>query len=161
MAAQFFEPIANIFQTQRSQAAPACDRKPHTVPSTVCARVFAMRRAQSILVIIALLATPLALVARTDSPEESQCSRMCCLVRRGHSAKPHRCICGVPAQRLQCAMKPMPHTPDYGLNAPMAPTEPSSLVSLAALQTERGFVVSPAQPLPSGFSPVPFQPPRS
>jgi hypothetical protein len=120
-----------------------------------------MRRAQSILVIVALLATPLALLARTDSGEQTQCGHMCCVVRRGHSAKPRRCICGVPAQKLQCAMKSMPHTPDYGLNAPVAPTEPSSLVSLAVPQTKRGALVSIAQMTPSGFSRVPFLPPRS
>jgi hypothetical protein len=119
-----------------------------------------MRRAQSILVIVALMATPFALLARTASGEQAQCSRVCCVVRRGHSAKPRRCICGVPAQNLQCAMKSIPHTPDYGLNAPIAPTEPSPLVSLAAPETRRGAFVSIAKMIPSGFSSVPFEPPR-
>jgi hypothetical protein len=120
-----------------------------------------MRRAQSILVIVALMATPLALLARADSGEQTQCSRVCCVVRRGHSTKPRHCICGVPAQNLQCAMKPMPHTPDYGLNAPILPTEPSPLVLLAAPETKRGALVSIAEMIPSGFSSVPFEPPRS
>jgi hypothetical protein len=123
-----------------------------------------MRRAQSILVIVALLATPLALLARSDSGEQNQCSRMCCMIVRGvHSAKAkaRRCICGVPAQKLNCAMKPMLHTPDYGLNAPIAPTAPSALVSLAVPRaTRRAFVQQP-QPTFSGFSSVPFLPPRS
>jgi hypothetical protein len=122
-----------------------------------------MRRVQSILVVVALLATPLALLGRADSGEQSQCSRMCCLIRGAHSgkAKPRRCICGVQAQKLQCAMKPIPRTPDYGFNAPIAPTAPSPLVSLAAPPTKRAALVSIAQMIPSGFSPVPFQPPRS
>jgi hypothetical protein len=58
-------------------------------------------------------------------------------------------------------MKPMPHTPDYGLYAPIAPTAPSSLVSIAAPERSRDSFAVLAQLFPAGFSPVPFQPPRS
>jgi len=123
-----------------------------------------MRRASSILAIIALLATPLALLARSGPEQQSQCSRMCCLVQRGvHSAKakPRRCICGVPPQKLQCAMKPLPRTPDYGLNAPIAPTAAGSLAVLAAPKSTRLAVVRLAQSSTTGFSSAPFEPPRS
>jgi hypothetical protein len=123
-----------------------------------------MRRASSILAIVALLATPLALLARSGISQQSQCSRMCCMIQRGvHSAnaKPRRCICGVPAQKLQCAMKPLPRTPDYGLNAPVVPTAPASLVTLAVPKAGRLMLVALVEFPASGFSSVPFEPPRS
>src|SRR5271154_2148650 len=50
----------------------------------------AMRQFQAILVIVALLATPLALLARAVEPGMPDCNGMCCLPHGGHHHMPAR-----------------------------------------------------------------------
>lgn len=52
-------------------------------------------------------------------------------------------------------------TPDYGLNAPMAPTKPGHLASLPLPETSRPGVVYRALLTVTGFVPAPFNPPRA
>jgi len=122
-----------------------------------------MRRLHAILVILALLATPMALLARSDC-DQSACDCMCSLVYRSLSTRAKRrpMLCGQASTSLhRCAMNAKHHRPDYGLNTLMAPTAPHPLVALlvpAAAAPSYGSMVFPT---PSGHPPVPFQPPRS
>ncbi|HTW22249.1 MAG TPA: hypothetical protein VMD78_01525, partial [Candidatus Baltobacteraceae bacterium] len=75
-----------------------------------------MRRAHAILVILALLATPMALLARSDC-DQSACDCMCDLVNRSLAANARKAprLCGQAAGSMhQCAMNTKHHSPDYG-----------------------------------------------
>jgi len=125
-----------------------------------------MRRVHAILVIVALLATPMALLARADCGE-STCDCMCKMVQKSLAANAQRqraklCdVSGTSSEQPMCAMNSHHHPPDFGLNAMMAPTAPSLLVVLLVPDTARP--ISPRQNASSasGFLSAPFQPPRS
>jgi len=120
-----------------------------------------MRRAQSILVIVALLATPLALLARGVDGEASECNSMCCLPH-GHHAAQHsgmECQHGELGHVFECTMTSGHHT-DYGLNAPIVPTAPSAITSIATPDVNRGILVSFDERYAPGFLSAPYQPPR-
>jgi hypothetical protein len=122
-----------------------------------------MRRAHAILVILALLATPMALLARSDC-DRSGCDCMCDLVNRSLQAHAHRgsMLCGQAGTSIhQCAMNMKHHPPDYGLNTMMAPTAPHPVVSLLVPSVAAPFSAASAFLTIRGFLPVPFQPPRS
>jgi hypothetical protein len=90
----------------------------------------AMRRAQAILVIVALLSTPLALLARVNDPGMPDCNGMCCLPHSSHHHSPARtpppepqkddmaCHHGAAGQMMECSMNSGQHRMDYGLLAP-------------------------------------------
>ena len=133
----------------------------------------AMRRTQAILVIFALLATPLALLARASGMDSMACNGMCCLPHGPHHAMasntPQRaahegmsCEHGALADIVECTMKPGHQRVDYGLVSPLAPTRPSVLASIDALNPPRvaGFESRTETPS-AGFAANPFQPPRS
>ena len=134
-----------------------------------------MLRAQAVLMIIALLATPLA---RATDPSMANCDGMCCLPHGHHapqSAPGHHAIPVTPAKDASChhedapptsalnccAMHPRPHSFNYSLLDPIAPTKPSNLVSLPlppqTQSASSGVTVFPR----SGFLASPFQPPRA
>jgi hypothetical protein len=127
-----------------------------------------MRRAQAILAIVALLASPLALLAR-GSAGAASCDRMCCLPHgwlsgqlRTPTGQPEGMSChhGSAGHMMNCVMKSGDHRADYGLNAPLAPTTPSAIVSLTIprdlrLTISRRSIVSSA-----GYRSAPFEPPR-
>jgi hypothetical protein len=122
-----------------------------------------MRRVHAILVILALLATPMALLARSDC-NRSDCDCMCTLVNKTLLAHGHHAplLCGQAAGSLhQCAMHTKHHPPDYGLNTLMAPTAPLPVVSLAASVVAAPVFAPQMLSTPSGFLAAPFQPPRS
>jgi hypothetical protein len=122
-----------------------------------------MRRAHAILVILALLATPMALLARSDC-NQSACDCMCDLVNRTLLAHGHHApmLCGQAAGSLhQCAMNTKHHPPDYGLSTLMAPTAPLPITSLAASVTTEQTFAPQMLSAPSGFFAAPFEPPRS
>jgi hypothetical protein len=120
-----------------------------------------MRRVQSAIVIVALLAIPLALVARTGPCAQSQCSRMCDLILRSVQAQHMRCTCGMTAGGSQCPTNSSQKLPDYGLNAPMAPTMPSARITIAAPDSERRIVAFDSDPAIRGFRFELLQPPRA
>jgi hypothetical protein len=123
-----------------------------------------MRRIESAIVIVALLAIPIALPARTGPCAQSQCSRMCDLILRGVQAvesQHHRCICGMTGDGQQCATHSSQKLPDYGLNAPIAPTMPSARVTIAAPHSARGIIVRHARFAVSEFVSEFFEPPRA
>jgi len=133
-----------------------------------------MRRAQAILVMVALLSTPLALLARTAGTDSMNCNDgMCCLPHGTHHSMSHHrpqgpahegmsCEHGVASHIIECTMNADHHRMDYGFLSPIAPTKPSALASIAVLNLPRmtGFQ-SRAQRLSPGFLTNPFQPPRS
>jgi hypothetical protein len=122
-----------------------------------------MRRAHAILVILVLLATPMALLARSDC-EPSACDCMCSLVNRSLAAQAHRgsTLCGHAAgSPHQCAMNAKHHPPDFGLNTLMAPTAPLAVAAFAAPVATAQMFAPSALFAPSGFPAAPFEPPRA
>ncbi|MGA2900078.1 MAG: hypothetical protein ABSF40_07605 [Candidatus Acidiferrales bacterium] len=120
-----------------------------------------MRRAQAILVIVALLATPLALLARGVSSEASECSNMCCLPH-GHHAAQHKnmeCQHGGTGHLIECTMTSSHHTA-YGLIAPIVPTVPSAIAFLAIPDNGREILARFGELSTAGLVSVLFQPPR-
>ena len=120
-----------------------------------------MRRTQAILVIVALLATQLALLARGVSGEASECSSMCCL-SHGHHAAQHKdmdCQHGGMAHVFECAMTSGHHM-DYGLIAPIVPAVPSAVTSVATPDVQRRIFSQFHEVSATGPLSVPFQPPR-
>lgn len=113
--------------------------------------------------ILALLATPMALLARSDC-DQSACDCMCTLVNKTLLAHGHHAplLCGQAAGSLhQCAMHTKYHPPDYGLNTLMAPTAPLPVASLTASVVAVPVVAPQTLTAPSGFLAAPFEPPRS
>jgi len=115
-----------------------------------------MRRAKAILVIVALLAIPLALLARSGSCEQAQC--MCCLMHGAKAQHGKGMSCSHCAGK-KCGMGAA--IPDFGLNALMAPTAPAAVAALHAPGAQRRVVLSFAQSNVAGFTSIPFEPPRA
>ena len=134
----------------------------------------AMRRVQAILVIVALLATPLALLARADEPSMADCNGMCCLPHGGHYHLPARdtapasheeemsCRHGALGHMMECSMRSgQPHMA-YGLIAPFPPARTSVPAFIDQPRVSRlARSHFPAFNLSAGFLTGPFQPPRS
>jgi hypothetical protein len=123
-----------------------------------------MRRVHAIFVIVALLATPLALLARADCGETT-CDCMCSFVQRSLSSMARhdqgRMLCGqATGQKHICTMNAKHRSPDYGLNTLMAPTVPLSFAMLPPSGGTWHAFDRHAQFLPLGFLSEPFQPPR-
>jgi hypothetical protein len=139
-----------------------------------CGTLTAMRRAQAVLVIVALLATPLALLARAVDPGMPDCNGMCCLPHglyhhspaRNSSPAPQKhdmaCHHGAAEQMIKCSMKSGQPRMDYGLSAPFPPGRTSSLMFVDRPKVSR-FANSrfTSGDLSAGFLAGPFQPPRS
>jgi hypothetical protein len=133
-----------------------------------CVTVISMRRAQSILVVVALLATPLALLSRVYSDASADCGQFCCLPHASHLAQVHEgmpesmaCQHGTAGHMLICSMKSGHHHVDYGLNSPVDPTSVSSLIQIAPPVATRRDFASQANSTAFGLRPAPFEPPRS
>lgn len=116
-----------------------------------------MRRAEAIVVIVALLAVPLALLARGFSCDQKQC--MCCAMHGAKTQHGKGMSCSHCAGQ-KCAMDSAHSRMDYGFIAPMAPTAPAARVVLAAPEITRQAFVLYVPAVPAGFVGVPFQPPR-
>jgi hypothetical protein len=120
-----------------------------------------MRRAQAIFVIVAMLATPLALLARGVSSEASECSSMCCLPH-GHHAAQHKdmeCEHGATGHVFECSLTSSHHTA-YGMIAPIVPTVPSAIAFLAVPDNSREILAQFGELSAAGLVSVLFQPPR-
>jgi hypothetical protein len=120
-----------------------------------------MRRVQSAVIIVALLAIPLALVARTGPCAQSQCSRMCDLILRSVRMQHMHCTCGMTADGSQCPTNSSQKLPDYGLNAPIAPTIPPARVAVAAPGFTRRAIAREVESPAFGFHFELIQPPRA
>ena len=123
-----------------------------------------MRRAQALLVIVALLAAPLALLARSAAGSMSGCAGMCCPTHGTHTARVlhEKMLChhGEPGHVLKCTMTSGHHGVDYGLIVPVAPTAPSAIASVGIPDLSRAVTAQLHEAAASGFLSTPFQPPR-
>jgi hypothetical protein len=131
-----------------------------------------VKRAHAILVIVVLLAAPLALLARGMDGDSGECNRMCCLRHGSHSnPRPHAadnslsegmmCHRSPAVHNCECAMSPGPNSLDYGFLAPMAPTAPSAIMNTPKPEVTRKYFARLTEVTPSGFLAAPFEPPRS
>jgi hypothetical protein len=162
------EPVGIFYQAIGRVVVPICfaakavAKQPRPERNnSICGSLLAMRRVQSAIVIVALLAIPLALVARTGPCAQSQCSRMCDLILRSVRVQHMHCTCGMTADGSQCQKNSSQKLPDYGLNAPMAPTMPSARVALVAPSFTRRAVARELESPAFGFRSEPIQPPRA
>ena len=129
-----------------------------------------MRRVHAILAVLALLAAPLALLARAGACEKPCCEALCCAAKHSGGAKMAQdsgagtlCHRQVPANAADsCYWKSLcNHSLDYGFASPLPPTVLTHASSLAGPQP--GITFSSASEIltNSGFALAPFQPPRS
>lgn len=127
------------------------------------------RRAQALLVILALFATPMALLARAATPDS--CDGMCCMPHASHSSPMHHtapaasksdadCQHSELTCAMECSMKSGHTQFNFGLLAPIAPTKPSPLASIAPAQNSKPTFAAPHQIHLTDFASSPFQPPR-
>ena len=131
-----------------------------------------MRRAQAILLILTLFATPLALLARASAGMGTECNNLCCLPHGSHAAHSHMaradskqegmaCHRGDAGHASYCSMKSGHHAFDYGFLTPLAPTSPSAFVGLVVPAPSRATIAQSIDAVPSGLISPPFEPPRS
>src|ERR1700722_1756154 len=167
-----------------------------------------LRRAQALVLVLALLAAPIALYARSVAGDMSGCNGMCCIPEHHHAqhsmpasqpagiiaaaqiapstemechhhatpatksstTKAHQSAAHATAAASQmpshccefhCAMHPRPHTADFGLLAPVAPTKPSDLAAIRISIAATGAIPATAVVAHSGHQASPFQPPRA
>jgi hypothetical protein len=113
-----------------------------------------MRHAQSILVILALLALPLAPLAWGLSCEPASAPSFYCPMHLGHSAAGKPMICHCPGQSQQ-------RTPDFTWVAPIPPGTAAARIEIAGPQTARDNFLALSQTIVSGFRSAPFEPPRA
>jgi len=137
-----------------------------------CVTLSAVRRSQAILVIVALLAAPLALLARGMAGEMPGCTRACCLLHGPHSAhlpQPmtdsdgHGMACHHDGATRACHCLMRSHHPqmDFGFLAPIAPTHTSAIVRIAGPEFSRASFSQQVDISLPGFLSPPFQPPRN
>jgi len=112
-----------------------------------------MQRVKAMIVVVALLSVPLALLARGMACESSSCPMACCMLHGSHHGnQPMMC---------HCAGKSSSHVPDFGLIAPLPPTEPEAFADIAAPSSLRQPMHSQSELSLPGFVPVPFEPPKA
>ncbi|HVA71759.1 MAG TPA: hypothetical protein VNF02_01510 [Candidatus Limnocylindrales bacterium] len=123
-----------------------------------------MRRIQAVSVIVALLAVPLALVARGYACAPQNCTMMCCLSSGGHPAHAMNMDCqhsssGASACMMRCSSRGK--AVDYGLASPIAPTQLAEGFAIPALKVARLSLFPLRDMTSAGFTFEPFQPPRA
>jgi hypothetical protein len=116
-----------------------------------------MRRAHSVGLIIALLAVPLALMARGYACAPGECTMACCRGRMGQrmmcQGAGHRCTCW-----MMCACQ---KNLEYGLAVPLPPTQLSAPVKLPMPRMTRANFVPAILNFTNGYFLPPFEPPRA
>jgi hypothetical protein len=117
-----------------------------------------MRLAQVIVIVVALAATPLALLARGIACDNS--GAMCCMMHSQHSGKGMMCE-GSSGNMSQCPMRSGHRPLDFGFIAPIAPTYPMPITTLIVPGATRQPVASYGRHPVLGFLSAPFEPPRS
>jgi len=120
-----------------------------------------MRRIQAVSLLIALLAVPLALIARGYACVPQQCTMMCCLPHARADAH-MKMNCSGAGRAPACTMQCNSHkNVDYGLTAPLAPTQLAEGVALSAPKVSRLSFFLLRHMASSGFTFQPFKPPRA
>jgi hypothetical protein len=136
------------------------ERFPETNVRWHCAILIAigsiMRRAQALLVILALLATPLAVVAGLNSCEQVACP-LCAAIQHGKTMS-----CSCPMRHVgKCGSTAQTQLPDFALADAFAPTAPLPFFTVTAPATGRMAWTDFAPSVSHGFLSPPFAPPRS
>jgi hypothetical protein len=125
--------------------------------------LWSMRRAQALLVLIALLASPLALLARSEACADA-CTNSCCIAlhhaAKGPAAGHCRGANQVPSTRC-CDQPASNHALDYGFTILMPPSILPCVASIAAPVSARAALSANSLIIPSAFRPAPFEPPRA
>jgi hypothetical protein len=111
---------------------------------------------------VALLAVPLALMAREYASAVQECTMACC---RGRHVSAAKMKCGHAAKggagAALCTMGCESQTTDYGLNCPLPPFQLSASAKLPAMRPGRlSFSVAEILDF-AGYFPPPFNPPRT
>jgi len=114
-----------------------------------------MRRAQALLVILALLATPLAIFANVSCCCQTTCP-ICATTQ--HSKMAH---CSCPMNNAKCGTNGKTQLPDFALASPLAPTVPLPFFQIGAPSMSSVAPLEAAPALAYGFASPPFSPPRS
>jgi hypothetical protein len=119
-----------------------------------------MRRVQAILVIVAFLAAPIALLARGVFCDPAECD---CMTICAHLVSQGKPMCGMAkhAAAPMCGTHQGHHALDYGFIAPFAPAIPLPHAALSVPLVSREFAPQFAQVSVDGIHSVPFEPPRS
>jgi len=122
-----------------------------------------MRRAQAAIVLIALLATPLALLARSEACADA-CTNSCCIAlhhaAKGPVAGHCRGVDQFPSTRC-CDQPPSNHSLDYGFTILMPLSIIPSIAGIEAPAISCAVVAPNSLIIPSAFSSAPFEPPRA
>lgn len=116
-----------------------------------------MRRIQAAALVLALFAVPMALVARALAGAPQECAMACC---RGERAMAMHCAHGAGATPFAMCGRAT-QMPDYGLAAPVAPTELSASVALEKPRVRRASFGFTDLNFTNGYSFPPFEPPRA
>jgi hypothetical protein len=122
-----------------------------------------VHRLKAIVVAIAMLAAPLALLARGVfcDPSECNCAVMCPM-HTSHSQSQPMCGSARHASTApMCGTHQGHHALDYGFLAPFAPGVPLAHAQLIAPLASSEFITQSAQFTVDGISSAPFEPPRS
>ena len=119
--------------------------------------LLSMRRAQAILVILSLLAVPLALVTCVNSCDQIVCG---CCATMSHG-KSMNCRSGMSGKCSMSGRGQEQQLPDFVLAAHQSRTAPLPFVRLAEPSSLRFAIADSAPSLAVGFSSAPFEPPRS
>lgn len=119
-----------------------------------------MRRLEAILVIVAFLAAPIALLARGVFCDPAECD---CMTICAHLVSQGKPMCGMAkhAAAPMCGTHQGHHALDYGFIAPFAPAIPLPHAALSVPLASREFAPQLAQVSVDGIHSVPFEPPRS
>ena len=139
-------------------ASPQMSGMSHESSPPACGSIFAMPRLQAILVIVGLLASPVALLARGIFCDPSECT--CAVVCPMHAAHSQP-KCGAAKQAPACGTQQGRHALDYGFVTPFAPALPLAHAQIATPAPSLEFRPRYAQVSADGVSTAPFNPPRS
>ncbi|HEV2618051.1 MAG TPA: hypothetical protein VGU63_15750 [Candidatus Acidoferrales bacterium] len=113
------------------------------------------RRIQSIALMFALLAAPLALLSRSYACAPAECNMVCCRHAHVHAMNMN-CHPGSAGTCICQSKKNL----DYGLICPLPPTQLQVAFNLPPSGHERLFFFINSSHTMDGFSRVPFEPPR-
>jgi len=124
-----------------------------------------MRRAQAIIVLIAMLASPLALFARSEACADA-CTKSCCIAlhhsTRTSTQKAGHCHGANHTPAARCCDEPTSnHALDYGFTVLMPFSILPNVASIAPPSISRTTLPSDTLFAPLAFTFIPFEPPRA
>jgi hypothetical protein len=126
-----------------------------------------MRRLHAILAIVAMLAAPLALLARAGACVHPCCEKLCCDSPQANAKQESNtvglmCHRHASAAAETCFVKSnCNHALEYGFASPLPPTVFFAAEELRAPQVQPRALSFIGFSPRDGFSPTPFEPPRS